>query len=191
MFYLTYVRYIGQNQDENIDAHRIAIRSSPAISSETREPVVSGWCYAEGDWSIVAHGEYNSIEGARAGMVSVFGPTRDVDQDGKLFEINPDMNEVEVYKQGQFVPMQWLQMEKYLEGFFPRDIQDCSNSDVIELARNYEINANKSGYTLGKYSIEYVREVRDMALAEKSGDKESMQSILLSRKRRNKRLGIN
>lgn len=191
MYYLTYVRYVGKNQDENIDAHRIAIRSSPAISSETGEPAIEGWCYAVGDWSIVAHGKYGSIESARAGMFSIFGPTRDAGRDGKSFEINPDMNELEAYKEGRFVPMRWEEMEKYLEGFVSKDIQlDCSNTDLLELAHNYEINANKDGYTLGKYSLVYVRELHGMALAEKSGDTESMQSILWSRTLRNKKLGI-
>lgn len=98
MYYIIETIYVGpnQNQDEYVDADRIEISTSPATANMSHEKRTEGWCGTTNDWSVYAHGEYATIEEARAAITEKFGEVRE--SDGDSFE-SDDEDVVETYKQ--------------------------------------------------------------------------------------------
>jgi hypothetical protein len=61
-------------------------------------------CGTTNDWAVYAHGEYATIEEARAAITEKFGEVRDSDANGDSFE-SDDEDVVEAYKPGKYAPM--------------------------------------------------------------------------------------
>lgn len=104
MFYIIKHEYVGPNPDQNNDADRIEISTSPAITNSSHEVRTEGWCGTTNNWAVYAHGEYDTIEETRAAIAEMFGDVRDRDENGYRFEPD-DEDVVEIYKLGKFIPM--------------------------------------------------------------------------------------
>lgn len=87
MYYLIENKYVGPNQrqDQYIDLDTIEISTSPAITNSSHEERIEGWCGTTNDWAVYAHGEYGTIEEARAAITDKFGDVRDCDPNGCRF----------------------------------------------------------------------------------------------------------
>jgi hypothetical protein len=159
-FYVVETRYVGpnQNQDEYANADTIEIRTAPAVTNQSGDVCLDGWCGTTNDWAVYAHGEHATIEEARSAIVEKFGPVRDSDPNGECFESDEEIV-VEVYKTGRYERMGWAATEEFAADGIAADIQaDTLDERITELVAEYEADANIDGYTLAS-------ELEEMLLA--------------------------
>lgn len=162
MYYIIETKYVGPNQtqDQYVDVDMIEISTSPAITNSSREERTEGWCGTTNDWAVYAHGEYATIEEARAAMTEKFGEVRDSNANGDSFESN-DENVVETYKPGKYVPMSSQATADWAYESIQSDIEaDTTDARIDELVVEYEAEANSNGYTLASDLEDFMQERR-------------------------------
>lgn len=162
MYYVIKHTYVGPNQDQEecIDADTIEICTTPALTNSSHEERIEGWCGTTDDWSLDAYGEYESLAAARDAIRERFGPVRDSDAEGHLYE-SDDVSAVEVYKPGQFTPVSRAGVGDWLYYSLEADITEHTTDDQIaDLAARYETEANGDGYTLSGYAEDLIIDYR-------------------------------
>jgi hypothetical protein len=167
MYYVIETKYVGpnQNQDQYVDADTIEIRTSPALTNSSHEERTEGWCGTTNDWAVYAHGEYATIEEARAAITEEFGEVRDADANGDSFD-SDDEAVVETYKPGQYAPMSSQATADWAYDGIQSDIEaDTTDERIAELVAEYEEEANDHGYTLSsdleRFMMDRRQELRD------------------------------
>lgn len=147
MYYIVKRKYVGPNPDHD-DLDTIEIRTSPALKNLSHEVCTEGWCGTTSDWSVYAHGQYPTIEQARAAIIEQFGEVRDSDRDGNPFDAYDD-NVVATYKPGRYEPMGRDFTAEWADESIQADIDaDTTDARIAELVSQYEAEANSEGYTL-------------------------------------------
>lgn len=162
MFYVIETKYVGPNQtqDQYVDVDTIEISTSPAITNSSHEERTDGWCGTTNDWSVYAHGEYDTIEEARAAITDKFGEVRDSDANGDSFE-SDDENVVETYKPGKYAPASSQATADWAYEGIRSDIDaDTTDERIAELVAEYEAEANSNGYTLDSDLEDFMRKRR-------------------------------
>lgn len=70
MYYLIESQYVGPNrkdsQGNRYPSGELTIETSPGVRNMSREPAIAGWLGTTNDWSLTAHGEYETLEAAQA-----------------------------------------------------------------------------------------------------------------------------
>lgn len=96
MYYVIETQYVGPNQtqDHYVDVDRIEISTTPAITNCSHEVRTNGWCGTTNDWAVYAHGEYDTIEDARAAITDRFGEVQDFGDSSE----SDNENVVETYR---------------------------------------------------------------------------------------------
>lgn len=150
MYYIIETKYVGPNQtqDRYVDVDKIEISTSPAITNSSHEKRIEGWCGTTNDWTVFAHGEYATVEEARAAITEKFGEVRDSDANGGSFE-SYDEDVVETYKPGKYAPMSSQATADWAyEGIQEGIEAETTDERIAELVAEYEAEANSYGYTL-------------------------------------------
>lgn len=162
MYYIIETNYIGPNQDQDryVDADTIEIRTSPAVTNSSHEERTEGWCGSSSNWAVYAHGEYATIEEARAAITENFGEVRDSDANGDSFK-SDDERVVETYKLGKYAPMSRDATEDWAYEGIQSDIEaNTTDERIAELVAEYEAEANNDGYTLHSDLAGFMQERR-------------------------------
>lgn len=145
MYYVIETSCVNSNQS---DTTTIEICESPAHKNMSGEVCINGWAGTTNNWSVDAHGEYETVEAARASINKQFGEVRDADNNGESFEPNR-MDAVEVYKLGKYTPMSAAESEDWVYPAMETDINIATSDEKLaELAVSYEAMANDEGYAL-------------------------------------------
>lgn len=162
MYYIVETNYVGPNQtqDEYVDVDTIDIRATPAVTNGSHEERTEGWLGTTNDWAVYAHGEYTTLEEARAAIAEKFGETRSCDTDGYSFESdNEDV--IETCKPGKYTPMSSQATADWAYHGIQSDIEaETTDARIAELVAEYESDANSNGYTLGSDLDDFMRERR-------------------------------
>lgn len=161
MYYIIETNYVGPNQtqDQYVDVDKIEISTSPAITNNHEERT-EGWCGTTNGWAVYAHGEYSTIEEARAAITEKFGEVRDSDTNGDSFESDYE-NVVETYKPGKYAPMSSQATADWAYEGIQSDIEaDTTDERIAELVVAYEAEANSNGYTLDSDLKDFMQERR-------------------------------
>lgn len=160
MYYVIETNYAGPNHDQHVDSDRIEICSAPAITNSSREERIEGWCGTTNDWAVYAHGEYETIEEARAAIAEKFGEVRDSNPNGESFE-SWDEDVVEVYRPGKYAPMSRQGTADWAWEGIQADIgADTTDERIAELVAIYEAEANSHGCTLDSDLDEFMKKRR-------------------------------
>lgn len=161
-YYIIETNYVGPNQtqDQYVDADKIEISISPAITNSSHEVRTEGWCGTTNDWAVYAHGEYATLEEARTAITDKFGEVRDSDVNGDSFE-SGDEYVVETYKPGKYVPMSSQATADWAYDDIQSDIgAETTDETIAELVAEYEAAANSNGYTLNSDLENFMHERR-------------------------------
>lgn len=162
MYYIIETNYVGPNQtqDQYVDVDMIEISTSPAITNSSHEVRLEGWCGTTNDWAVYAHGEYQTIEEARAAIIEKFGDVRDLSPEGYSFDSH-DAAVVEIYKPGKYEPMSRQATADWAYHGINADIgADTTDERIAELVADYEDDANRDGYTLDSDLRNFMEERR-------------------------------
>jgi hypothetical protein len=162
MYYIIETNYVGPNQtqDQYVDVNTIEISTSPAITNSSHEERTEGWCGTTDGWAVYAHGEYATIEEARAAITEKFGEVRDSDANGYSFE-SDDEDVVETYKSGKYAPMGSQATADWAYEGIQSDIEaETTDARIAELVAEYEAVANSNGYTLDSDLEDFMQERR-------------------------------
>lgn len=163
MFYIVKTECVGPNQsdDRYADADKIEIRDTTATTNISHEPRIEGWCGTTNDWAVYAHGEFDTIEAARAAINEKFGDVREIDF--SCYGYNPlDDGIIQAFKLGKYEPMSRSATADWIYDLIENDITDITTDDrIAELAVDYEIIANENGYTLDRHLIDIMNDYRD------------------------------
>lgn len=165
MYYIIETNYVGPNQDQDqyADADKIQISTSPAITNSSHEPRTDGWCGTTNDWAVHAHGEYATLEAARAAVTDIFGEVREVDM-----SISVDEDVVAEYRKGRHEPLgreatgDWA-----YEGIRSDITADTDDVEIDTLAIDYQVEANDQGFELDSDLRDMMIEYRDELRAER------------------------
>lgn len=150
MYYIVETSYVGPNRSQSdcVDLDKIEIRTSPTTGNMSREECTEGWCGTTNDWAVYAHGEYATIEEARAAIAEKFGEVRDSDAEGCPFEAD-DKDVVETYRPGKYAPMSSQATADWAHEIIRSEIRaDTTDERIRELVEDCESEANSIGYTL-------------------------------------------
>lgn len=173
MYYIIVTNYVGPNQtqDQYVDVDKIEISTSPAITNSSHEERTEGWCGTTNDWAVYAHGEYVTIEEARAAVTEKFGEVRDSDANGDSFK-SCDESVVEIYKPGKYAPMSSSCTADWAYEGIQSDIEaDTTDERIAELVVEYEAEANSNGYTLDS-DLAYFMQQRRQELRDELEDED-------------------
>jgi|SRR5690625_509905 len=151
-YYIVAHNYVGpnQNDDQYFDIDDIKICTKPATTNMSGEIRTEGWCGTTDDWSVHAHGEYDSLDAARDAIVKMFGVVRRVDTD--LTDIGTDwyyesVGMVEAYKEGEFAYCTVDKTHELIYESVVNDIDEHTSDDVIDvLVKEYTEDLNENGY---------------------------------------------
>jgi hypothetical protein len=165
MYYVIETCYVGPNHDQHVDADTICISSTPAVGNSSLQECVDGWCGTTNDWAVYGHGVYASVESARAALHASFGEVRDCDLDGDAFE-SYDWDVLETFKPGKYAPMGREAVGDWAHTAIMKDIEaGTSDARIVELAAEFEAEANSNGYALDGHIMEFLldrrRELQD------------------------------
>lgn len=156
MYYIVETNYVGPNrtQGQYVDADRIEIRTSPAITNMSHEQRAEGWCGTTNDWSVYAHGEYASFDNAQAAIAETFGEVREFEPDDEAV--------VEIYRRGKYEPMSRQATADWVYAAAEFDLSaNTTDERIAQLVADYEFEANSNGYTLDSDLEEILQELRD------------------------------
>jgi hypothetical protein len=157
-YYVIETNYVGPN--DLYDPDTIGIYTQPAYGNMSKEPVVDGWAGTTNDWATYAHGEFGTIDEARAKIAELYPERREIDEYDDYDNVI-----VELYKPGKYAEMSkegtsdWLARDLRLTG----DETDEQLQEIIEVA---ESNANDNGCTLHSDAFSILADERDRAKAE-------------------------
>lgn len=173
MYYIIERIYVGPNRDENryVDFDNIEIRTVPAITNCSHEERTEGWCGTTGDFAVYAHGEYATIEEARAAVAKKFGEVRDFDTGDKCESV------AEIYKPGKYAPMSRPATVEFSYEAICRCIKaDTTDERIVELVAEWEAEANEhAGCTLHGSLKDFMHEYRQQ-LRDELDDDDEMES---------------
>jgi hypothetical protein len=148
-YYIIEINYIGPNPLCDVDT--IGIYKTPAYGNMDKQPVIDGWAGTTNDWATYAHGEFATLEDARAKVEEIYPDRREVELQ--------DEDCVELWKPGKYAEMSkegtsdWLASDLRLTG----DETDEQLQEIIEVA---ESNANDNGCTLHHSAFDILVEER-------------------------------
>lgn len=172
MFYIIETKYVGPNHDQNVDADTVEITTVPAETNSSHEVRTEGWCGTTNDWSVYAHGEYETLEAAKKAVKEIFGEVRDCDSERHDFG-GYDTAAVEVYKPGKFSPMSRQETADWAHDGMRSDITaDTTDEQIAELVAEYEGYANSDGCTLDGDLEDMMIRYRDDKRAEREEDQD-------------------
>lgn len=161
MFYVIKREYVGPNQDDSrfINADTVIISTEPARTNMSDEIRINGWCGTTHNWSITAHGEYETLESAQIAIPKIFGSVRDVEILEDDVALAWDV--VDAYRIGKFETMTTQETEDWLFASMEEDVTaHISDERIVELASEYEKLANEEGWTLNGKATEIIESYR-------------------------------
>lgn len=148
MYYLIENAYVGINADQYFDADTLEISTAPADTSA----VYNGWSARD-------HGEYATLDAARAAIAEKFGDVRKV-LDCEI--LDPDADVIETYKVGKYAPMSSRETAEWLDSGAELEITaETTDARIAELVDEYEDVANEQGLTLDSDAADILKERRD------------------------------
>lgn len=146
-FYVITSTYSGPNRGQHIDDDTVEIWSTPARRNMSGEVITQGWAGTTNDWSLNAHGEFDTYEDALQSILSQWD-VRDADRYGDEFS-SDDKDVLAVFKPGQYIPMNSEDTASWIFEALQSDIfADTTDERIEELVAEYEASANAEGYTL-------------------------------------------
>lgn len=150
---------------EKFDADVIEISTTPARGNSDKKIIIDGWCGSWDDVSTYAHGEFNTIEDARAKIAELNpGGTRTSDDNGS-FE-SQDHEIVETHKPGKYAKMTRAGTEDFLSYWRNAIDHETTDARLEEICDEAESCANDSCQTLHFLALYILQEFRDEKIAE-------------------------
>lgn len=170
MFYIIETKYVGPNSyaSEYVDVDKIEISTTPALTKSSHEVRTEGWCGTTNDLAEYAHGEYATLEEARAAITDIFGDVRDTDSVGDPI-VSDDKDIVETYKPGKYLPMSGEEVAFWAyDMVFDEITADTTDERIAELGRMAEAEANGFRCTLCGHAEAFMYERRQDLLDQNS-----------------------
>lgn len=143
-YYIIEQEYVGPNRQEHLNDHTVIVSTEPATTNSSHETRIKGWCGTTNDWSVNAHGEYDSIEAAEAAIIEIFGDVR-IDDDESGIQDEED-TVVRLYLVGKFPEMNneeiatayWDDASRFVKAGTTDDEIDAWAKECAEDALGYE-----------------------------------------------------
>jgi hypothetical protein len=157
-YYVIETNYVGPN--DLYDPDTIGIYTQPAYGNMSKEPVVDGWAGTTNDWATYAHGEFDTLEDARAKIEEMYPDRREVEVD----ELHEDC--VELWKPGKYAIMTREDTADWLYEDMRELTGKESDEKLEEIIGNAESNANDEGCTLHSDAFSILADERDRVMAE-------------------------
>jgi hypothetical protein len=158
-YYVIETNYVGPNA--LYDPDTIGIYTRPAYGNMSQQPVVDGWAGTTNDWATYAHGEFDSIDEARAKIAELYPERREVDEYDDYENVI-----VELYKPGKYAIMTREDTADWLYEDMRELTGKESDEKLEEIIGNAESNANDNGCTLHSDAFSILADERDRAKAE-------------------------
>lgn len=165
-FYVIEREYVGPNQDQHCDDHTVVIQNVPGRTNSSHEERTEGWLGTTNDWAVHAHGEYETIEAARAAIAEKFGKCRETPP---VWE--DDDTCIETYLVGEFAQMSREETGDWIYSGLKSEVTaDTTNEQIDALIKEWEGECNSEGYTLDSRADDMARAYRDELIAERDED---------------------
>jgi len=158
-YYIIEHKYVGPNDDEMyFDVDDIKICSKPAKANLSGEVRTEGWCGTTDDWSVHAHGEYDSLDDAREAIVEKFGVVRRV----SFTDYYEGAGMIEAYKEGELAPCTRNITYELIYDTMEDDVDaHTTNNEIDALVSEYTEYLNEDGYEPHESLKDILTEYRD------------------------------
>lgn len=80
-YYIVSKKYVGPNFDQHLDNEMAWIQTLPARTNMSHEKRTKGWLGTTNDWSYQAHGEFHTLDEAKAALAALYPDYREVGED--------------------------------------------------------------------------------------------------------------
>ena len=157
-YYVIETNYVGPN--DLYDPDTIGIYTRPAYGNMSQQPVVDGWAGTTNDWATYAHGEFGTLEDARAKVEEMYPDRREVDV------LQQDEDCVELWKLGKYAIMTREDTADWLYEAMCALTGKESDEELKEIIENAESNVNDEGCTLHSDAFGILSDERDRVNAE-------------------------
>jgi hypothetical protein len=157
-YYVISTDYNGPNAAEHLNSNTIEIRNEPMRgNSGDRPEITDGWCGTTNDWSVYAHGEYETLEAARAALHQIEPATRPDTSGLHCDEATYESFLVGAYNlQSENEVGDWLYF-----GMSESVTAETTDAQLAELAGDFELIANEEGMGLNDEAIGILCKYRD------------------------------
>jgi len=161
-YYVISSEYVGPNLSDRCNSHTYQITTEPGHTNMSHEVRVDGWLGTSNDWAAYAHGEYGSMEAARAAVIEMLG------EDRRLIDNDEyDESVVETYAANKYV--EWDADNSVTWCYESRHeiTADTTDERIDEIVAECEQYANDEGNTLDTDAVQIMlTERRDELRAE-------------------------
>ena len=171
-YYLVSSEYVGPNAsnlstdfDRIVYGHYVDIRTVPGTTNMSHEPRTDGWLGTTNDWAEYAHGEYATLEDARAARAEMFPQTfaSSRDDEDLMVGLDDDDEPIEAVERVYVGPGEnVVDAETWLYDAAREDLSaETSDEQLAELAAEYKKDAAIDKIILWDDVEEFLRQIRD------------------------------
>lgn len=169
MFYIIEREFVGPDQEQHPDGTEIRIQTVPGRTNSSHEERTSGWLGTTNDWSEHAHGDYATLEEARAAIEERFGVCRE--RELEMMDFVADDTVVAAFRPGLYQPMSRAATADWIfSGLKDCVTADTTDDDIADLINEWELAVNEEGCTLDDSAEDMARKYRDELIAERDND---------------------
>lgn len=169
-YYITSSEYVGPNLSDRCNSHSYEIKTKAPRTNSSREIRTEGWLGTTNDVAEYAHGEFETLEEARAAVLEILGTDyRETD----LSEM-PEYERgglIESYTVGAYLEVDAETSITWCYESIRSDVTaDTTDAGIDALIDEYEVSANESDepFTLDVCALQTeMRERRDELIAER------------------------
>ena len=165
-FYVISEEYVGPDLNKRLNSHTVWISTEPGRTNMSNEERIDGWLGTTNDWYRSAHGEYATLDEARAAVVKMVGENpRSVEND------EFDEHIVESYAASKFVELDACNSQTLCYEYCSEITVDTTDERIDEILNECEEQANADGFTLDTRAVErMLAERRDELRANADND---------------------
>ena len=152
-FYVIETEYAGpQNDHDSADRHWFDISTEPVCVNRRGDIILQGWCGVNRDYSVYAHGEFDTLEQARHFVEEKLeGKFREEDED----EIRDHEGISARYKVGKYVPYNAQDTYSWAHETLSDISSNMTDDQIRALVDEMESAANSEiGATLNRKTLE-------------------------------------
>lgn len=149
-FYVTETEYVGPQSDHNAtDGHWFDIRTKPEFGNTRDDIILHGWCGVDRDYSVYAHGEFDTLEQARHFIEEKLeGKFREEDDVRYYCFVSAR------YKVGKYVPYSAEHTYEWARDTLSEISSNMTDDQIRLFADKMESEANSEGITLNRKTLE-------------------------------------
>ncbi len=150
-YYVLSSEFLSPNPAQNLNTHIYQITTVPGTTNMSHEVRTSGWLGTTNDTACYAHGEFDSIEEARAAIITLCGSAGCAEIETTQYDGYEGV--LESYRHGQYEDMSGEQTTSWCYESICAVQASTTDAEIGTMVAELEEFANGDGYSLDLLSL--------------------------------------